>query len=350
MKKVLLEDTKAGMILAQDVILDDGRLLLLKGFTIKQRYIKRMNTYNISSVFVEDQQLPAEEIREEFVYRDAFANIRNIMEGIRSNEYVDLNSLKETVGDMVQLIMNNDSIFMTLTGIRDIDNYTFLHSIDVCIYSIITAKALKMRVEDIKELALAAVLHDIGKCRIPLSILNKPSKLSEAEFEIIKKHTLYGMEIASRLNGIDDKMIRVICQHHERWDGSGYPYGLKSRKIELGARIVSIADVYDALTANRVYRKRFMPHEAAEYLMSQYGLQFDPKIMKCFLESIAIYPENMIVLLNTGEIGRVLPSRGVRSMRPKVSIIARKNGPPVLDPYEIDLQSETTVFVVDILS
>ena len=136
----------------------------------------------------------------------------------------------------------------------------------MCIYAVVTAN-LSMEYDDIYELAMAAILHDVGKCKVPLSILNKPGKLTTEEFEVMKRHAISGLEIASQLTGLSEKIARIICQHHEKWDGSGYPLGLNSYDIELGARIISIADVYDALTANRVYRKRFMPHEATEYLI-----------------------------------------------------------------------------------
>lgn len=350
MQKLALNEVKAGMKLARDVVLDDGRILLLKGFTIKPRYIKKLEAYKVPYISVEETIVDLEEISEERVYEDAFTNIKDIMECIRLDKEIDIVSLKETVNDMVQHILNDDMVFMTLTGIRDIDNYTFLHCVDVCIYSVITAKALGMSYDEIQELALAAILHDVGKCKIPLSILNKPGKLTYEEFEIMKRHTINGLDIVNQLPGLNQKIVRIICQHHERWDGSGYPMGLKSYDIELGARIISIADVYDALTANRVYRKRFMPHEAAEYLMAQNESQFDPKILQYFIDNIAVYPQDIIVLLNTGEVARVLPSRGVASMRPRVSVITRKDGPPIFDPYELDLRSNPTVFVVDIIS
>ncbi len=350
MQKIALSEVKAGMKLAKDVVLDDGRILLLKGFTIKPRYIKKLEAYKVPYISVEDTMVDPEEISEERVYEDAFTNIKEIMECIRYDQEVDITSLKETVNDMVQHILIDDMVFMTLTGIRDIDNYTFLHSVDVCIYSVITARALGMSYDEIHELALAAILHDVGKCKIPLSILNKPGKLTYEEFEIMKRHTINGLEIVNQLPGLNQKIGKIICQHHEKWDGSGYPMGLKSYDIELGARIISIADVYDALTANRVYRKRFMPHEAAEYLMAQNECQFDPKILQCFIDNIAVYPQDIIVLLNTGEVARVLPSKGIASMRPRVSVITRKDGPPIFDPYEIDLRNNPTVFVVDIIS
>ncbi len=350
MRKLFLNEVAAGMRLARDVILDDGRILLLKGFIIKSRYIRRLEAYKITQVFVEEDRIPLEEICEERVYGDAFNNIKSIMEGIRLNENVDISCLKNTVKDMVSHIMNDDTVFMALTGIRDIDNYTFLHCVDVCIYSVITAKALHLDYEEIQELALAAILHDIGKCKVPLSILNKPGRLNKEEFEIMKNHSLIGMEIVDQLPGLSKKIGQIISQHHEKWNGTGYPFGLKGCEIESAARIISIADVYDALTANRVYRKRYMPHEAAEYLFAENEFQFDPVILKKFISSIAVYPEDIVVMLNTGEIAKVLPSRGIHSMRPKVSVITRKNGPPVFDPYEIDLQKHPTVFVVDIIS
>ncbi len=350
MQKLTLNELEAGMKLAKDVILDDGRILLLKGFTIKTRHLKKLMAYNVPFVTVEDTLAKLEEISEERVYEDAFTNIKDIMECIRYDDQVDIATLKETVNEMVEHILNDDMVFMTLTGIRDIDNYTFLHCVDVCIYAVVTAKALGMSSDEIQELALAAILHDVGKCKVPLEILNKPGKLTYEEFEIMKRHAINGLEITTHLPGLNDKIARIICQHHEKWDGSGYPLGLKSYDIELGARIISIADVYDALTANRVYRKRFMPHEAAEYLMAQNESQFDPRIIKIFIDNIAVYPQDIIVLLNTGEVAKVLPSRGIPSMRPKVSVITKKDGPPVFDPYEIDLRNTPTVFVVDIIS
>ncbi len=350
MQKLSLNEVRAGMKLVKDVVLEDGRILLLKGFTIKPRYLNKLKVYNVPFIYVEDDIVELEEISEERVYEDAFSNIKDIMESIRYDEKVDIEELKETVDDMVQHILNDDMVFMTLTGIRDIDNYTFLHSVDVCIYSVITAKALNINNNDIYELALAAILHDVGKCKIPLSILNKPGKLTTEEFEVMKHHSIKGFEIVGQMPGISERIARVICQHHEKWDGSGYPLGLKNYDIELWARIISISDVYDALTANRVYRKRFMPHEAAEYLMANNESQFDPRILQSFINNIAIYPQDIIVLLNTGEVARVLPAKGMASMRPKVSVITKKDGPPIFDPYEIDLRKNPTVFVVDIIS
>jgi HD-GYP domain-containing protein (c-di-GMP phosphodiesterase class II) len=350
MRKISLDELVPGMKLAKDIILDDGRLLLLKGFTIKNRYLEKLRLYNIPYVFVEDDIDSVEHYSEETVYTQTFQTIKNVMESVRSGGDVDYPVLKEMVNAIVHKILNDDNIFMKLTGIRDIDNYTYLHSVDVCIYSIICGKSINLPYDEIKELGLGAILHDIGKCRIPLDILNKPSKLAKHEYDIIKKHTIYGHKIVSEIPNVSKKIAMVVLNHHEHWDGSGYPGGKSGNDIDMFSQIVAIADVYDALTANRVYRKRFMPHDAAEYIMANSAQHFAPDILHVFLDNIAVYPEDIIVLLNTGEIGRVVESKGKASIRPKIKVITRKDGPPVLEPYEVDLMKNTTTFIVDILS
>lgn len=350
MRKVYLDELKPGMKLAQDIILDDGRFLLLKGFTLKNRYLDKIRMYGIPYVYVENEIEKVETFSEEIIYTETFHTVKNVMKAVSDGDDIDVGSIKETVSQIVQNIMNNDNVFMKLTGIRDIDNYTYLHSVDVCIYSIIAGKSLDLPPDMINTLALGAILHDMGKCKVPLEILNKPTRLSKSEFDIIKKHTEYGYEILTGTSGLNEDIARIALNHHEQYNGEGYPNGLKGEEIDFLSRIVAIADVYDALTSNRVYRKRFMPHKAIEYLIANSGTQFDPKITRVFIDSIAIYPADIIVMLNTGEIGKVMESKGPPSIRPKVMVIARKEGPPVLKPYEIDLAKNLEVSIVDIIT
>ena len=350
MRKVSLDELAPGMKLAKDVILDDGRFLLLKGFTIKKRYIDKIRLYNIPYLYVEDEIGKYEHFSEEVVYTETFQTIKNVMESVRQGDTIHLPVLKETVDGIVQKILNDDNVFMKLTGIRDIDNYTYLHSVDVCIYSVIAGKSLNLTESEVKELGMGAILHDIGKCKVPLCILNKPARLTKSEYETIKKHTQYGYEIVLSTPGVNPAVANIALHHHEHWNGTGYPSGKSGHKIDLFSRIVAIADVYDALTANRVYRKRFMPHEAAEYIIANAAQYFDPDLLQVFLDNIAVYPADIIVLLNTGEIARVVEAKGEASIRPKVMVITRKDGPPVLDPYEIDLTENPSVNIVDIIS
>mgnify|MGYP000736844922 FL=1 len=349
MKKVTVDELKPGMKLAKDIILNDGRFLLLKGFTLKERYIDKIRLYDIPYVYVEKEVEKVQYFNEEIIYSETFHNVKNIMKSVRNGGSIDVGSVKSTVSKIVQSIFNNDNVFMKLSGIRDIDNYTYLHSIDVCIYSIIAGKSLNLLPDMLNNLALGALLHDIGKCKIPPEILNKPAKLSESEFEIMKKHTEYGYDILRKTPGLSEDVARIALNHHEHWDGAGYPRGLKGEEIDLLSRIAAIADVYDALTADRVYRRRFMPHKAVEYLISNSRAQFDPQILNIFMDNIAVYPPDIIVMLSTGEIGKVVKSKGPPSIRPKIMVIARKEGPPVYEPYEVDLARNPEVSIIDII-
>lgn len=350
MKKVAVDNLKPGMKLAKDIILDDGRFLLLKGFTLKKRFLEKIRLYNIPYVYVEDDSEETEYVSEEKIYSETFHTIKNIMQAVREGSDIDVDSVKKTICQIICRIINNDSVFMNLTGIRDIDNYTYLHSVDVCIYSIIAGKNMNLPMELLNNLALGAILHDIGKCKVPLEILNKPARLTDSEYEIVKKHSEYGYEILTKTSGLNEEIAKIALNHHEHWNGNGYPRGLKGEEIDLLSRIVAIADVYDALTANRVYRKRFMPHEAAEYIIANSGTQFDPQIVNVFIQSISVYPPDIIVMLNTGEIARVLETKGPPSIRPKVMVITRKEGPPVFEPYEVDLSKNPEYNIVDIIS
>ena len=351
MKKVSVAELQPGMKLVKDVYLQDGRLLLLSGFIIKPRYIRKLELFEIPYVFISDtERVPIEEIGEERVYAEAFNTIKTVLTAVRDGKELNISAVKDTVNDIVHKVMNNETVFIQLTGIRDIDNYTFLHSVDVCIYSVITGKNMGFNKDELTDLGIGAVLHDVGKCKVPLEILMKPGRLTDEEFNIMKLHTIYGHEIICNTIGLNKRVASIACQHHEKWDGTGYPLGLANYQIDRLARIVTAADIYDALTANRVYRKRNLPHEAAEYIVGNSSILFDPEIASAFIKNIAIYPEGTIVLLNTGEIGSVIEANKNMSIRPKVMVIACKEGPPVLTPYEIDLMHSPSVFIIDVLS
>ncbi len=353
MKKISTSELKPGMILAKDVYNhEDGRLLLLKGFSLQRRYIEKLMSLDITYVYIDEEAQPTEtpEDTEEKMYSEAFSAVKNVLTSVRDGKSINVAPVRETVDEIVQKVINHESIFMQLTGIRDIDSYTFHHSVDVCIYSVITGKNMNLSNEELTELGMGAILHDIGKCKIPLDILLKPGKLTDEEFMVMKLHTVYGYEIIYNTDGLNKRIANIACQHHEKWNGSGYPTGLKDNQIDPLSRIVAIADVYDALTADRCYRKKDLPHRAAEYVIGNSNVLFDPKITNTFFKSIAIYPEGSMVVLNTGEIGSVIEADKSMSLRPRLRIIARKEGPPILEPYVIDLSEKPTLFIAEVLN
>lgn len=346
-----LNQLKPGMKLARDVILPDGRLLLLAGFVIKPVYLRKLEAFGVRTVYVEEGYYePIEEYFEERLYNHAVATIKNIFTMTKRNWDPDISIARETVSDIIGSVIENETVMLQLTGIKDIDNYTFLHSVDVCIYSVILGKKLGYGKEPLMTLGMGAILHDIGKCKVPLDILQKPGKLTEEEFHIMKMHTVYGCEIIKNTYRMGTKVANIAFQHHEKWDGTGYPMGISANAIDPLARIVALTDVYDALTSDRVYKKRELPHLAASYIKQNAGLLFDPFIVDLFLNSIAVYGEGTLVLLNTGEVGSVVSSGSISGERQKISVFANKAGPPVLQPYIVDLNKSSDIEIVEVFS
>lgn len=350
MIQLTISQLKPGMKLAKDVRLPDGRLLLLAGFAVKPLYIRKLEAFNINEIYIEEgEYTPIEEFEEEKMYYHAATTIKNIFTMTRKNEKADLTVIRETVSDILNRVIENETVMLQLTGIRDIDNYTFLHSVDVCIYSIIIGKKLGYGKDPLMLLGLGAILHDIGKCKVPIEILQKPGKLTDDEFRQMQLHTIHGCEIIKNSYHLSTKVGNIAFQHHEKWDGTGYPMGLSTNTIDPLARIVALADVYDALTSDRIYKKRELPHIAAEYIKGNSGVLFDPFLVDLFINSIAVYGNGTLVLLNTGELGSIIsggnPSIGSRQ---KISIFSNKAGPPVLQPYIIDLNDRKDIEIIEI--
>lgn len=349
MIRIPVSELKSGMRLTRDVWMADGRLLLLAGFTIKPLYIRKLNAFNIQSVYIEEGPYePIEEYSEEKLYKEAHATIRKVFALVRDNKEADFTIVKKTVNEIIQMVISNETVMLQITGVRDIDNYTFLHCVDVCIYSVILGKKLGYSREQLINLGMGAILHDIGKCKISPDILQKPDKLTDDEFSKMKHHTIYGCEIIKNAYGLSPKIAAVAFQHHEKWDGTGYPLGIRAELIDPFSRIVTVADIYDALTADRVYKKKVLPHIAAEYIKNNSSKLFDPYIVNLFLANIAVYSEGTIVLLNTGEVGSVISTGETSCSKQKINIIANKAGPPVLRPYTVDLSQSPDVEIVDI--
>ena len=185
------------------------------------------------------------------------------------------------------------------------DEYTYNHSINVAIYSVFIGNLLGLRKDEMKELSQAALLHDIGKSKVPGEILNKKGKLTEKEFEIVKRHALDGYIMSKRISCLTEEVREAILYHHEREDGSGYPFGYKGNKINLYGKIIAIADVYDALTSERVYKEKRTPFDAIEEFYRMGIYKFSMPLLSIFFKNIVQFYVNSKVRLNDGSVGRI---------------------------------------------
>jgi HD-GYP domain-containing protein (c-di-GMP phosphodiesterase class II) len=206
-------------------------------------------------------------------------------------------------------------------------------------------QALGLSKEDMNDLGAGGMLHDVGKLKIPLSILNKDGKLTDQEFAEMKSHPTYGYEILSKSRGISERARMIALQHHEKFQGGGYPKRLKGNEISLFARICAVADVYDALTTDRPYRVAMSPYEAMKILNAGIDNHFDPKILTAFIRKFSLYPAGSLVALNDGSYALVLKNNSASVIRPVIKIVMDSSGRRLKERVEINLLEYKDLFI-----
>ncbi len=239
--------------------------------------------------------------------------------------YADARKLKRLVQKTVNMILDDDSWMLGMASIKNYDEYTFNHSVNVAIYSLAIGKRLMLHRNTLAELGTAALLHDIGKAQIPVAILNKPGSLDEKEWEIVKKHPVMGVETVislKQLGEINERIILGIFDHHLNRDLTGYPKLLRRKELSLFGQIIRIADTYDAMTTPRIYREDpFTPEQSLNLMWKDAGTHFDPALMKIFSNLSGKYPIGSLVLLDNDELGIVYRSHPRRADRPQVILL-----------------------------
>lgn len=270
-------------------------------------------------------------------------NVTNVVKSIfsdaRMGKAIEVKAVKEQVGDLVDSVLRNRDALLCLTNLKDYDDYTFLHCVNIGILAVSFGRHLGMTKRQLENIGFGGILHDIGKTMIPESILNKPGKYTEAEYEIMKRHVSLGGEILRKHDNIPEEAMLVAIQHHERYNGTGYPNRLFGNKISLEGQIASISDVYDALTYERVYHKASSCHATVKRLYEWGDTLFDRELIERFVQCIGIYPFNSFVELNTGQCGIVVSVNHHNLLRPQVRIILDSNKKPQY-PSLIDLAVE----------
>ncbi|HHW12871.1 MAG TPA: HD-GYP domain-containing protein [Firmicutes bacterium] len=305
MRYLPLEEIEEGMILARSVFAEDGRTLLARGVKLTKNYLEELKALHFTHLFVGEgpEDFEVNGISEQ-TYSQALRSVREVFLNAAKKQNLDYKEVLDVVDFMVDEVLNEDVLF-NIFEMRSHDNYTYLHSVKVGIIASIMGKNLGLARKQIKELAVGALLHDIGKMCIENSILEKSGHLTYQEYEKMRLHPKYGFEILRGAPGLSLLSAHVAYQHHEREDGSGYPRGLNSEQIHLYAKIVMTADSYDAMTSGRSYRRTLWSHEALAQLAAEAPEKYDPKMIKLLAQSVALYPVGSVVLLNNLEVGLV---------------------------------------------
>lgn len=355
MRKIHVEQLIPGLKVARPVYDTNGFMLLNYNVEIKSEYISYLKRLGISSIYVEDPLLHdvwVEDVLRDETRQQANILVKNILDNSKIISEKTLPGLlisktkeiNQVLDDIVEQLLHNPHLVVNLTDIRTTDSYTFAHSVNVATLSIITGISMGLPPGQLKKIGMGALLHDLGKTKIPLAILNKKGRLTPDEFEEIKNHPQYGYNMVNLSQAVESPSAKVIYQHHERINGEGYPNRLAESKIHPYAKICSIADVYDALTADRPYRPGFTPEKALEHLEGC-GHEFDQEILQHLFMHVAAYPIGTRVGLSNGMAGVVVHNTPGYPRNPKVRVLCYKENFKPVSPYEIDLTEIIDVII-----
>lgn len=271
------------------------------------------------------------------IHEQASMIIVDIMQDVRLGKQVELEQIEPVVSRMTTSILRNNGALLSLCRIKNKDDYTFRHSVSVGALMVSFCNAMGMDAQAIQKAGIGGMLHDIGKMKIPDEILNKPGKLTEQEFAVIKCHVVESQRILQATDGISELSIQVASQHHERHDGSGYPAGLKGDEISELGQMAAIVDVYDALTSDRCYHKGMPPTDALRKIYEWSKFHFNPKLVQAFMRCIGIYPIGTLVLLESGRLGVVVEQNDNSLISPKVKVFFSTRSKTHIPPEVIDL-------------
>ena len=280
--------------------------------------------------------LQEELVRAKKIEKEARKAVLSIMDDVRFGKQIETEKIEPVVEKMVGSILRNENAFISLSRIRTADEYTYMHSLSVCILMIAFGRHLGIEAPLLNKIGIGAMLHDIGKMKVPRILLNKPGRLSQNEYQIIKEHVVHSRDILEQTPSISETSINIAAQHHERYDGSGYPEGLKQDEISPFGQMAAIVDVYDAITSDRSYRSGTLPTDALGKLFEWSKFHFNRNLVEHFIRCVGIYPVGSLVRLENGLLGIVITHGEESLLHPVIRIIYDSNKEQFLSPRDID--------------
>ena len=310
--RMLVSQCDVGIIISKDVKSYQGITLVAKDSVLNQYILDRLTNMGILYIWTYSSHVPAAKVtlanskQVEASYAEAILVVKQVLRELSSGGKLNYHKITQLSELVYGSVNDSANVIKCLNNIRDKNEDTYAHCVNVAFYSMLIAKWLTLPKEKIEEVIQAGLLHDIGKVEIPDEILNKPGKLLEFELEIMQRHSLIGYYCLKNITEISQPIKEAVLSHHERVDGSGYPYGLKGDEIDLYAKIIAIADVYDAMTQDRVYKKGVNPFVAFEMFQTVGMGTFDVHILNVFLKNIAVNFTGLKVIMENGEHGEIV--------------------------------------------
>lgn len=259
------------------------------------------------------------------VYTESVKIVSDVLHDVRTGKMFNSGAVKHVAENIATITLRNKGVLTSVTKLKKFDDYTFHHSMNVSIYAASLAAHLGVKEEGIARIAQSGLMHDVGKMLIPQEILNKPDKLSDAEFSIMKEHVERGYDFLLK-QGTETDLLKLVREHHERSDGTGYPRGLKDKEISIEGKIGAVVDIYDAMTSDRVYHKGMMATSALKLMFQWTDSHINKSIFEFFIKNIGIYPVGSLVIMSTRELAIVGKINNNRPTDPVVITFMDKNG------------------------
>lgn len=374
MRKIPVEELKPGSIYNQAVYIDSDNMLVEPNAPIKEEDIKKLMKWGITEVETAGEVIKTpglgagdasdegNEIVSEYekllslrkklieVHSNACIVVDKTYNSIRKDMTVDFSEIVKSVDEIINLIEKNGNVFLFLNGLEDTGhNYLVSHSVNVTFYSILIAQALNYDRQKQLEIGMGTILIDAGMTKVPVYITHKQSNLTENEYQMIKAHPLHGYKSLVAFPEINEKIANISLQHHEQFDGLGYPRGLKGKEIDEYARIASIADSYEAQISSRTYREKVGAYHAMKELLASGVKKFDPDILKVFLSRMSVYPIGSLVELNDNTTGLVIGSVKGKPLRPTIKLIFDENKMKIEETRIVNLVNDSSKFITKVL-
>lgn len=322
MRFLSIEHVVPGTKLAKPLYGNQGVILLRENVELTESILQRLRGLGYTGIYVDD------EISEGIEIQDIVDESLRLKTAARLEEIVNNNGniaeMTPLIADIVESIIENKDLEVSMNHLWGHHEYTYLHCVNVGILSVCIGIKLDLLKEELIYLGTAGILHDIGKKRIPVELLDKQGRLTDEEFGELRRHPEYGYEILTRAYEINNLTKVGVLEHHERFDGSGYPRGLKGEEITIFGRIIAVADTYDAMTSDRAYRNAFAPSETVEYLMGTGNQLYDALIIDAFVRCVTVYPVGTCVELSDGTQGIIIQNYPDCVLRPVVRNIKNK--------------------------
>lgn len=349
MRILPIDSIQGGEVLAKDIYLENGAILMSEGSILRPAYIDRLKSMGYNSVYIVDKQITnlLDDITEQAVQKQCHDLMIETIDRYSYGIDTDLTDINNVAENVIREVVSQPEVLYNITRVRDKSESIYLHSINVAALSALIGVHLKLPERRLKNMTIGALLHDIGLIYIPYDLNHiNLDNCEESVVKEIRKHVIFGYSAVEKETWLSVASKDIIINHHERIDGSGYPFHLSADKLSLETKIVSLCDEFDDQVYGNFMQKRKV-HETMDYILSQAGIKFDFKVAQKFVSSVAVYPIGTVVCTNEDETGVVIRQNTSIPTRPVIRIIKAPKGSKYPADTEKDLAKSLTTFIVD---